>query len=199
MMDICHKRSLADGAPGRGARRLVPLLALCLLPLTGCVYSIQPWYAADAGGADPALLGIWQEVDSQNTWVFLAAGDSLRLLDKQADGPVNEFTAVTFQYGDWTFMDLSPAGQSLGSGNAAWYLLPLHGLHWWTTDGDTLRVRSLNPDAVTGLMESSPHPPMDERDNKWIFTGTRDEMTQWLETSLLEADYYGEPTVLVRR
>lgn len=177
-----------------------PLFALLgLLPLlAGCVYSLQPWYAEDAGGADPSLLGVWHEVDGKDTWVFLAAGDSLRLL-YSGENELGEFTAVTFSHGDWSFLDLTPAGTSLPAGTVGWYLHPLHGLHHWQLNGDTLLLGSLDINALNNLLGSVPHPPLENGENRSVFTGSREEMAAFVPAQLLNDSLFSDRTVLVRQ
>ncbi|MFA7330478.1 MAG: hypothetical protein WC326_05315 [Candidatus Delongbacteria bacterium] len=172
---------------------LLPLLTL----LGGCVYSLQPWYPEGTGGAEPALRGVWREAGGQDTWVFLANGDSLRLL-YQEDNQSGEFFALNFRVGENAFLDLSPVPGSYASGPVSWYLLPLHGLHRWTLDQDTLRLSSLNPQSVELLLEGTEHPRLEKLDNRLLFLGSREEMADFLESRLQDPALYDEPTVLVR-
>jgi hypothetical protein len=172
---------------------------LLLLPLLGgCVYSLQPWYAEGTGGADPALPGVWREVDGKDTWVFLAAGDSLRLLH-HGEGELGEFTAISFQQGGWNFLDLTPAGASLPGGTAGWYLHPLHGLHRWQLRGDTLELGSLDNNLLGDALEARPHPPLEKGENRWTFMGTREEMAAYVGEQLLDETLFSDRTLLVRQ
>ncbi len=177
-------------------RNLKGLLLLPLLTL-GCVYSIQPWHHAGSGGGDVGLLGLWQEVDKGNTWVFSRQGDSLSVL-YQEDKDLARFNGASFSSGAWTFLDLCPADASCGSGVAAWYLLPLHGLHRWELRQDTLRLSSLKAQALDSLLAGVDHPPLDRSGDRWVFTGNREEMAGFLDRHLLDEALYDSPTVLVR-
>ncbi len=177
-------------------RKLKCLLLLPMLGL-GCVYSIQPWHRAGTGGGDPALLGVWVEVDKSNTWVFTQQGDSLSVL-YQADKELARFNGASFTSGAWSFLDLCPADGSCGEGVAAWYLLPLHGLHRWEIRGDTLLLASLKAQALDSLMSGVDHPPLDRGSDRWVFTGNREEMAAFLDRHLLDLGLYDSPTVLVR-
>ena len=180
-------------------RKHLPVCLIgCCLFLTGCIYSLQPWYAEDAGGADPALLGIWREVDGQDTWVFLAAGDSLRVLFS-SEGQLGEFTAVTFRLKDWTLLDLTPAGPSQPSSTVGWYMYPLHGLHRWQLRGDTLLLGSLASNVLSERLEAGPHPPLEKGENRWVFTGSREEMAGYVAAQLLDEALFSDQTVLVRQ
>jgi hypothetical protein len=181
------------GLPRKLKALLLPLLAL----FGGCVYSLQPWYAEGSGGADPTLKGVWREVDGQDAWVFLAQGDSLCLL-YQDDGQTGEFTAVTFNVEGQDFLDLTPAAAGRASGPMGWYQLPMHGLHRWSLSGDTLRMSSLNPQTLDTQLQLGTHPPLQEMDNRWIFTGSREEMSALVADQLLDPALYDEPTVMVR-
>ncbi|MDP2360789.1 MAG: hypothetical protein Q8O14_08555 [bacterium] len=179
-------------------RKLWPAIWLLTLLLGGCIYSIQPWYEAGAGGADPALLGVWQDAEDEESWVFMATGDTLRLLYREK-GRTSEFAAASFHVGGQGFLDLSPAPGAWDEGPAGWYLLPMHGLHLWSVDGDTLRLSSLRPESLENVLALGGHPPLDRREDRWIFTGSRAEMAAFLAGRLLDPGLFGDPTVMVRK
>lgn len=180
------------------SRKLKALLPVLLALLGGCVYSVQPWYAEGTGGVDHSLTGIWREVDGEDCWVFIAKGDSLRLI-YQEDNQSGEFTALSFQVGGQHFLDLTPAAGEVASGPVGWYLLPLHGLHTWSIDQDTLRMSSLNIQALEALLPAIEHPPLEKQDNRTIFLGEREAMAAFVEQALLDPSLYDEATVLVRQ
>jgi len=178
-------------------RKLKGGFSCLLLVATGCVYSIHPWHRAGEGKADPALLGVWKDAENNATWVFTQEGDSLSVL-YQADKELARFNGASFLSGGEHFLDLTPADGSCGSGVAAWYLLPLHGLHRWELGGDTLRLASLKAPALDSLLTGVDHPPLDRSNDRWVFTGSRNDMADFLERHLLDASLYETPTVLVR-
>lgn len=178
-------------------RKLKALFWVSALGLSGCVYSIHPWHQAGQGSADPALLGLWRDVEDGATWVFAPQGDSLSVL-YQGEKELAHFNGASFRLRGQSFLDLAPADGSCGDGVLAWYLLPLHGLQRWSLEQDTLRMSALKAQALDSLLNIVDHPAVDRSSDRWVFTGTREEMAAFLAGNLLDAALYDSPTVLVR-
>jgi len=173
--------------------------AILLLPLLagGCVYSVHPWYGEGEGHVAPQLAGAWRDVDGDDSWIFLARGDSLRVLCRE-EGRSVEFVAVDFAAGGVRFLDLTPAPGPWSEGPQAWYLLPLHGLHRWSLADDTLRLATLDPQSLETVLAEGGHPALERQENRWVFLGPREEMAAFLTSHLLDEALYSESTVLVR-
>lgn len=55
----------------RTPRTILPLAALAVaLTLTICVHSLRPLYTGKDLIFDPALVGVWSEDDSRDSWAF---------------------------------------------------------------------------------------------------------------------------------
>jgi len=173
--------------------------SILLLPLLagGCVYSLQPWYLEGEGRVAPQLVGAWRDVDGDDSWIFLARGDSLRAICRE-EGRSVEFIALDFASGGARFLDLTPAPGAWSDGPQAWYLLPLHGLHRWSLADDTLRMATLDPQVLETVLVEGDHPALQREENRWIFLGSREEMADFLSRRLLDEGLYSESTVLVR-
>lgn len=173
--------------------------AILLLPLGlgGCVYSMHPWHREGEAHVAPQLVGAWRDVDGDDSWIFLARGDSLRAICRE-EGRSVEFIAVDFTAGGVHFLDLTPAKGAWSDGPQAWYLLPLHGLHRWNLTDDTLRLATLDPQSLETVLAEGDHPALERQENRWIFLGQRDEMATFLTDHLLDESLYSESTVLVR-
>jgi len=80
-----------------------------LLMFAGCVPSLNPLYTDQDLIFDAALLGVWTDKDSKETWELMKAGEKqYKLVYTDEDGKTGEFTAHLLKIDRETFLDLTP-------------------------------------------------------------------------------------------
>ena len=102
---------------------------ITLLFLAGCVPSIHGLYTDKDTVYDPALVGIWSEPNSTETWEFTQAGEkAYRLTITEDKGKTGRFQVHLVKLQGKMFLDLFPEDPNL-PGNTDYYkfhLLPVH-------------------------------------------------------------------------
>ncbi len=88
-------------------KNFIKLLTLSFLfMLAGCVPSLNPLYTDQDLIFDSALLGVWTDKDSKETWAFTEAGEKeYKLLYTEEDGRKGEFKAHLLKIEGKTFLD----------------------------------------------------------------------------------------------
>jgi hypothetical protein len=114
------------------------LLAAPLLLASCFCLALHPLYAPEAAVFDPALLGVWVDVDLAEEWAadsvgvgsyeFTAAEEGAYLLTQtDADGAVSSFSARLVELDGARFLDLFPEQQEIATtGLYAAQLFPVH-------------------------------------------------------------------------
>ena len=110
-------------------KRLAAALA-CVL-LTGCVYSLEPFYARESLVASPVAPGKWRRLDKDGhgepgeTWEFTAD----RVVVHDDRGQWRELDAKYFRVGGATFVDTyprEPSGESPAEAYSGIHRAPFH-------------------------------------------------------------------------
>ena len=94
----------------RTTRTILWLAALAVaLTLTSCVHSLQPLYTEKDLIFDPALVGVWSEEDSKDSWAFEKSGEKeYRVTFTDSDGKPGVFQVHLLKIGGQLFLDFFP-------------------------------------------------------------------------------------------
>src|SRR6187401_3334085 len=85
--------------------------------LAGCIPTLHPLYTDDDVIFDPALVGLWAEENSKDTWLYEKVDDkSYRLTYTDGEGKKGEFQARLLKLGGFRFLDLYPEDAGLKEG-----------------------------------------------------------------------------------
>jgi hypothetical protein len=123
--------------------------------LAGCVPSLHPFYVDKDVIFDPALLGVWAETESKETWAFTKKGDKeYQLINTDKEGKKSEFIVHLLKIDGEMFLDLLAVKPADLQDND--YLLPLHMLVLVLEIGPTSRVSCLDPDWLRRFLDENP-------------------------------------------
>jgi hypothetical protein len=177
------------------------LLSL-LLMLTGCVPSLHPLYNAQDVIFDPALLGVWGEKDSQETWAFTKAdAQAYKLIYTDEKNKRGEFIVHLVKVEDHLFLDLFPVEPELPQNEFyQGHLLRAHTFMRVSQIEPTLRLACLDPDWLKNRLAKNPAAIRHEKVNDEILlTASTPELQQFLLAHLKTRGAFGEPSEMERQ
>ena len=140
-------------------RALVLAALLSLSLLSGCdVQSVHPLYTERELADDPALLGVWAEKDSTETWTFTRReGGQFDLLFIDEDEKKNTFLACLVKAGGHTFLDLYPnEGSTNNTDFFENHLFLVHSFVLVVQTTPTLKIVPVDPDWLVKHLEKNP-------------------------------------------
>lgn len=181
--------------------RLVPW-SLSLL-LAGCVPSLYPVYSGDDVVFSPALVGVWTERDSDETWTFTKEGErGYKLVLSGGDGKIGEFTVYLVRVEDKMFLDLLPKKPPLPRYNDFYksLLLRAHTSLLVSRIMPTLRTQYLEPSWLKRFLQEHPAAIKHERVADGILlTAPPLELQKFFLEQLKTPGAFSEPVEMVRK
>jgi hypothetical protein len=167
--------------------------------LASCVPSLNPLYTDEDVIFDPALLGVWAETDSKETWAFAKTVEKgYQLINTNKDGKKSEFLAHLSKIEGKMFLDLYAVKPADLQDND--YLLPLHTFILVLEIDPRPRFSYLDPGWLKTFLEKNPAAIRHEKVNDEIlFTAAAPELQKFLLTHLKTKGAFSEPTELKRQ
>jgi hypothetical protein len=121
------------------------VLGLAVL-MAGCVPSLHPLYTEEDLAYDPALVGIWTEEESEDTWTFQKSGEHAYNLIYTEEGVPARFDAHLVRIGEFLFLDTYPGEPDIKNDFYLIHLVPAHTFSRIGIEGDVLRYAMLDLD-----------------------------------------------------
>jgi hypothetical protein len=167
--------------------------------LAGCVPSLNPLYTDKDVIFDPAILGVWAENDSKETWAFTkGAGKGYQLINTDENGKKSEFLAHLLKIEGEMFLDLYAVKPADLQDND--YLLPLHTFILVLEIDLRPRFSYLDPGWLKTFLQKNPGAIRHEKlNNEILFTASAPELQRFLLTHLKTNGAFSEPTELKRK
>ena len=126
----------------------IPLLALALtgaMALTGCskMASLNTFITEDEATIDPALIGVWQDKDGEDTYVVKQAGRAYSITGTDKSSTF-KLEARLLETGDVKIIDITAKDPAPGQ-------IPVHMPLRFSLQGATLRIAFLDSDWLRQL------------------------------------------------
>ena len=194
----------------------VSLLFTLALLLPGCVpTSINPLYTPKDLIFDPALLGVWGEGDSKETWTFERpekGGDkNYTLKHTDNDGRIGEFDAHLLKLSQQMFLDLHLSdygGDDNFKGNMlanfAMIIRPGHLFLKVDQVGPVLQMRLISLETLETLLKKNPKAVRHERimwgeEGRLVLTAKTRELQRFILKHMNDEKFFGNATELEKR
>ncbi|HNT36601.1 MAG TPA: hypothetical protein PKH07_16560 [bacterium] len=128
------------------------------LLLFGCIPSLHPLYTEEDLIFDPALVGIWANEDSGESWTFTKTSEkeykTVYIDNSKAKG---EFSGHLVKSGDCIFLDLYPSKPELDENDFyKIHLIPVHTFLLVRQVEPKLQMAILKPDALKKVLTANP-------------------------------------------
>jgi hypothetical protein len=109
-------------------KRSAIIAAVALVVAAGCLPLAQPVYHEADLVFDPAVLGRWQQQDSNATWNFSRSeGKEYELVYTDNDGRSGRFIAHVAEFGGVRVLDLFPVKEEVAANEFyKFHLMPIH-------------------------------------------------------------------------
>jgi hypothetical protein len=172
-----------------------------LLMLAGCVPSLHPLYTDADVIFDPALVGVWAEKDSRESWAFTREGEKqYRLVYTDENGRRGEFIAHLLKAEGQRFLDLFPVEPYLQQNDFyRGHLLPVHTFLLISQIEPTLRMSCLDPEWLKRFLARNQAAIRHEKlDDEILLTASPKQLQKFLLTHLKTKGAFGEPSELRR-
>ena len=180
-------------------------LGLAVL-LAGCVPSLNPLYTEKDLVFDPALLGVWSEVEnSTDGWTFRKKDEKSYLLVIQDGEKSSPFVVHLVQLGKYRFLDLYPDEAGLRDlnceGTFKMTLIPGHLFLKVSQIEPTLKMATLDPEWLDKLLKKSPRALRHQRlgeDKGFVLTASTKELQKFMLKYVHTKEAFGEPSEFKR-
>jgi hypothetical protein len=180
----------------------LPQIALLvfLLISTSCVQSLNPLYTEPDLIFDPALLGVWIDKESTETWELTKIEDKqYKLIHTDENGKKGEFVAHLLKIDGKTFLDLVPIDSGLSPNDFyKGHFLATHSFILITQMGSTFQISYLEPDWLKNLLKENPQAIRHEKmEEKILLTASSKELQKILLANLNSA--FSRPVEITRK
>ena len=183
-------------------KNFIKLLTLSFLfMLAGCVPSLNPLYTDQDLIFDSALLGVWTDKDSKETWAFTEAGEKeYKLLYTEEDGRKGEFKAHLLKIEGKTFLDLTPIRPALSQNDFyKAHFLTLHTFVQVSQTAPTVQISYLEPEWLKKIIAENPNAIRHEKiGDEILLTASTKELQKFLLKHLNTEGAFAKP-ISVRR
>ncbi len=175
--------------------------------IAGCVPSIHPWFKDEDVVFEEKLLGVWEQENENNIWVF-EKGDGekkeyrLTILSKEKIPSV--FQATLFKLDGKFYLDSFPGSESLRNTNEFFQtnIIGVHQLYRLDSIEPTMQFRILNPDTIGKMLKEKPdliahESPRD--DEAVLLTAATEKLQKFISDHADEEKFLSETNTLKRR
>ena len=182
------------------------LRTLALLPavvcLTACVTSLHPLYTNAELVEEPALVGLWADTTSKETWsVFAAKDKSYRAVMFDGERKTAAYVVHLVRLGDSLFLDACPEKGAL-SGLDAYgsNFLPTHSFFRVLEVKPRLKIAAISEEwtKARGNTAAAAGVRHELVDNDVILTGSTEELQALLREAVREAKAFPSVDELIR-
>jgi hypothetical protein len=173
--------------------------------LTGCVVtSVYPYYTAKNLGFEPALVGVWRDVDAarekSDSWTFDKLNEQSYKLTTRDNNETNEFDVHLFTLGDQKFLDCLQRERGA-------YAIPTHVLLRLNQLQPRLEMQFLDYRWLAELLEAKPKTirhvivpgPTPEKESMVTLTADTAELQKFVRKHLNNTNAWAEPLVMQRQ
>ncbi len=173
-----------------------------ILMFASCVLSLNPFYTEQDLIFDAALLGVWTDKDSKETWELTKAGEKeYKLVYTDEDGKTGEFTAHLLKVDGKTFLDLAPAEPLLPQNDFyKGHFLPIHTFALISQTAPTVQISFLEPEWLRKFLAKNPtalrHAKMED---EMLLTASPKELQKFLLAHLNTEGAFGKPISVKRK
>jgi|GEM_PF-1251053 len=194
---------MSQRCPYAAPRRVVLLVLLACSSLTGCIRSVQPFFADADSVFENSLLGSWVGLEGRQMWLIGAVDKrSYRLTIVGEDGR-GVFAGRLARLKGTLFLDLSPAEGPRLSQNAlfAALLMPMHVVARVEIAENQLRVRPLNGVWLDRELRAKPKLLRHERrgDKEVLLTASSLELGAFLAAQAKNEEAFGPQELVLHR
>ncbi len=178
------------------------LILSFLLMFAGCVPSLNPLYTEQDLIFDAALLGVWTDKDSIETWELMKADEKqYKLVYTDEDGKTGEFTAHLLKADGKTFLDLAPVEPLLPQNDFyKGHFLPIHTFALISQTAPTVQISFLEPEWLRKFLAKNPtalrHAKMED---EMLLTASPKELQKFLLAHLNTEGAFGKPISVKRK
>jgi len=173
-----------------------------LVMFASCVPSLNSLYTEQDLIFDAALLGVWTDKDSKETWELSKADEKqYKLIYTDEDGKTGEFVAHLLKIDGKTFLDLTPI-KPVHSQNDFYkeHFLPTHTFAQISQTEPTIQVSFLEPEWLKKFVAKKPfairHEKMGE---EMLLTASQKELQKFLIAHLNTEGAFSKPSSLRRK
>lgn len=167
-----------------------------LLILAGCTSSLHELYTGEDLIFDSALLGVWVDKDSKETWEMTKAGEKqYKLLYTDDDGKSGEFIAHLVKVEGKKFLDITPVKPVLSQNDFYQdHFLRVHSFAQITETGSTVQISFLEPEWLKTMLAKNPAAIRHEKIGGEVFlTAPPKELQKFLLAHLNTLDAFAKP------
>ncbi len=178
------------------------LLTLALLLLSAsCVPSLNPLYTEQDLVFDAALLGVWTDKESAETWSFTYANEKeYRLEFTDKDGKKGEFEAHLLKIEGKTFMEITPIKPVLPQNDFyKGHFLATHTFVQIIQTGPKTQIAYLEPKWLKGFLDKNPAGIAHVRiEDEILLIDTPKNLQKFLVTHTNTEGAFAKPVELVK-
>ena len=173
-----------------------------LLMFAGCVPSLNPLYTEQDLIFDSALLGVWTDKDSKETWELTKAnGKQYKLIYTDEDGKTGEFTAHLLKIDGEIFLDLTPIKPLLPQNDFYnRHFLPTHTFAQISQTAPTVQISFLEPEWLKKFLAKNPTAIRHEKLGDDIFlTASPKQLQKFLLAHVNTQGAFAKPLSVIRK
>ena len=173
-----------------------------LLMFAGCVPSLNPLYTEQDLVFDSALLGVWTDKDSTETWELTKADEKqYKLVYTDEDGKTGEFTAHLLKADGKTFLDLAPVEPLLPQNDFyKEHFLPTHTFAQITQTAPTVQISFLEPKWLKTFLAKNPSAIRHEKaGDETLLTASTKDLQRFLLAHLNTEGAFAKPISVKRK
>jgi hypothetical protein len=152
-----------------------PKMFLAIGLLAGCVPSVNPVYRNEDLVYDPALLGVWSQPNSTETWeVTHRDGKSYRIVHTDAERRQGRFVGHLVDVEGTRLLDLAPDDTDrANSGIHQFHEVPIHTIYRVRRTQPTLELAAIDYKWLEKYLEDNPQSiPHARFDSRLLLTGS---------------------------
>ena len=182
-------------------KRTTSLIVLLFI-LVGCVPSLHSLYTDEDLISDPALVGVWKDVDGKNSWAFTAADNkAYNLIVTDKEGKTGNFEAHLLKLKGTMFLDLLP--DKLESSQNDFYkghLVLAHSFFRVDQIAPTLRLRDMDEQWMKNFLKDKPTALAHETlDDGMVLTASTRDLQSFIAAHMNDEGMFDEKTDLNRQ
>ena len=173
-----------------------------LLMFASCVTSLNPLYTEQDLIFDAALLGVWTDKNSTETWELTKADEKeYKIVYTDEDGKTGEFTAHLLKADGKTFLDLTPVEPTLSQNDFyKGHFLPTHTFALVSQTAPTVQISFLEPKWLKKSLAENPKAIRHEKlDDEILLTDAPKKLQKFLLAHLNTEGAFAKPISLKRK